>query len=523
MVEMKNNQPSFKDLEVLAEASQLLTVIDLDQVLHKVIALASDRMGAQKTSLFLIEDQSVAWEHLITMRQLSADQSIKVVSQVLEEGFGGWVLRQKKGDIIVDTNVDDRWLVFPDDPIITRSAMCVPFILNGEVIATVTMIHEEPNHFRPYHLRLMEIIANQTSVAIRNADLFKHIHEQQRQLHAVLQSLRDVLLVLNRHREIVMLNEPALPLLDVDYQGEAMGKPLDEFTAIDKVFTPIIDRFKTGKDDTQRWSFEARSERQNKDYNVRLSLWFADDEILGYVVVMNDITRVKDLARFKDEMLRVASHDLRSPLALVAGYADMVLLDATDADPSLKFYIDTIKQQVEKMSNLVDDLLRVERIRESPLELHESTDMRALLKLVMVNSRPVADSKSIRIDTDIVLEDIPKLVADPVLIRQAMDNLISNAIKYTPESGSVKVSANYDERYFNFMVEDTGIGIPEDALPFVFEQFYRVQSHRNKAKGSGLGLSLVKNIIRRHNGDVWVESEEGSGSRFGFWLPIISQ
>ena len=103
MTELDRENPTFEDLDVLAEASQLLTVVDLDQVLHKVIALVSNRMGAQKTSLFLHEDEAVAWEHIITMRNLSPDQSIKVVSQVLKDGFAGWVLEHKKGDIIYDT------------------------------------------------------------------------------------------------------------------------------------------------------------------------------------------------------------------------------------------------------------------------------------------------------------------------------------------------------------------------------------------------------------------------------------
>lgn len=523
MVNLQNDHPTFEDLEVLAEASQLLTVVDLDQVLHRVIALVSNRMEAQKTSLFLHQDESVAWEHLITMRNLSEDQSIKVVSQVLAEGFAGWVLHHKKGDIITDTHDDDRWIVFPDDPIQTRSAMCVPFIVDGEVIASVTLIHEEPNHFRPYHLRLMEIIANQTSVAIRNAQLFNHIHEQRRQLNAVLQSMRDVLIVLNQYQQIVILNETALSVLGVTDQSQALGVKLQEFTMGDSVFTPIVKKINGSPGNTLNWNFETQSEQTNKDYFVRLSLWDTDEEILGYVIVMHDITQVRDLSRFKDEMLRVASHDLRSPLALVSGYADMVLMDTPDSASPVHFYIDTIKQQVEKMSNLVDDILRVERIRTSPLELREQTDMLALLKLVIVNSRPLAQVKSIQLDTDIQLDGIPQLVADPVLIRQSMENLISNAIKYTPNGGKVFVSTYYDDNRFYFAVEDTGIGIPEDAIDFVFESFYRVQSHKNKAKGSGLGLSLVKNIIQRHDGDVWVTSEENVGSRFGFWLPIQSQ
>ena len=523
MVEFEKDHPTFEDLNVLAEASQLLTLVDIDEVLHEVIALVSRSVGAQKTSLFLHKDERVAWEHIVTMRTLSPDQSIKVVSQVLDKGFAGWVLRHKKGDIINDTHKDERWIVFPDDPIKTRSAMCVPFVINGEVIASITLIHEKQNHFRPYHLRLMEIVANQTSVAIRNAQLFNHLREQRRQLQAVLQSMRDILIVLDRDKKIVMLNEAALPLFDVHNQAQVVGFPIQQFLSTDDVFEPIIEMVDGGLGETQRWNFESRSEKRNIDYQVRMSLWDAEEELLGYVIVMHDVTTLHDLSRFKDEMLRVASHDLRSPLALVSGYADMVTLDTPDTESPVHAYVGTIKGQVEKMSNLVDDLLRVERIRTSPLELRERTDISALVKLVIVNLRPMAASKNISLSTDIRLTDVPRVVTDPVLIRQSMENLISNAIKYTAKDGAITVTAYYDDQRFYFMVDDNGMGIPEEHHAYVFESFYRVQSIKNKQKGSGLGLSLVKNVIQRHDGDVWVKSEEDVGSQFGFWIPLFSK
>ncbi|MEL6524325.1 MAG: ATP-binding protein [Chloroflexota bacterium] len=521
-MEAEKRQPSFDDLDLVAEASQLLTVVDLDNVLHKVISLVSRAVGAQKTSLFLHDGSQIDWNHIFTMRELSPDQSIKVVSRVMEDGFVGWVVRNKKGDIIGDTEQDDRWIVFPDDPIKTRSAMCVPFLTDGNVIASATLIHESPYHFQPYHLRLVEIIANQTSIAIRNAQLFNHLREQRRQLRAVLQSMRDVLLVLDKDRKLVMTNDAALPLLGVSAQGEAVGLPIEHFMMVDDIFEPIVEMFKSGLSDTQRWSFDVRSERRQTDYKVRISLWDADDELLGYVIVMHDTTQLHDLSRFKDEMLRVASHDLRSPLALVAGYADMAAMDTPDKDAPIHDHIDTIKQQVEHMSNLVDDILRVERIRTSPLELHERTDVSSLVKLVLVNLRPLAASKHITLDNQIELDGVPRIVADPVLIRQSMENLISNAVKYTEENGRVMVEAYYDDNRFYFVVEDSGMGIPEEHQPYVFESFYRVNSreHKNKVKGSGLGLSLVKNVIRRHNGEVWLKSEVSVGSRFGFWLPL---
>jgi PAS domain S-box-containing protein len=515
------DQPTFEDLELLAEVSQLLTVVDLDSVLQKVIQLAARAVGASQTSLFLHDDEQIDWAHIITMRNLTLDKSVKVVTRVMDAGFAGWVYRHKRGDIIADTEHDERWIVFPDDPLKTRSAMCVPFKYEGTIIAMITLVHEEPHHFRPYHLRLTEIIANQATIAIRNAQLFHRVNEQRQQLEAVLRSMTDVLLVLNEQGKMLMVNTAALPLLDVTTVQAVEGQPLEAFVMVDSVFEPIVGIIKAALLEQNRWTFETRSERRQTDYQVTMAIWEEpQQESRGFVIVMHNVTTLHDLSRFKDEMLRVASHDLRSPLALIAGYADMVRMDIGDPTHPVNEHITIIKATTETMTNLVEDLLRLERIRTSPLELREQTDMGSLVKVLIVNSRPFAKPKNINFVTDIQLEGAPRIVADPVLIRQSMENFISNAFKYTQQGGTITVRAHFDSEKFHFSVEDNGIGISKEHQPYVFESFYRVEQARYKEKGSGLGLSLVKNVIARHDGEVWLKSEIGRGSRFGFWLPL---
>lgn len=521
MAENEKQNPTFEDLEILAEVSQLLTLVDLDHVMQRVIPLVRRATDAQRISLFLLQDDRIDWEHIITARNLPADQSVKVISTVLDKGFAGWVYRNRRGDIISDTTQDDRWIVLPDDPSVTRSAMCVPCIQHDRIVAMITLIHEQPNHFKPYHLRLMEIVANQVVIAIRNAQLVNHLWDQRRQLRAVLQSISDVLLVVDRHGRIVMVNDAALPLMGISHQDEANDHLLADFATSDSLFQPIIDVIQAGVQDQQVWSFEVHSERYQRDFQSRMSVWGDSEQgQLGYVAVMHDVTTLYDLARFKDEMLRVASHDLRSPLALISGYADMTQMDTPDPESPVHEYVDIIKKSVERMGTLVEDVLRIERIRSTPLELHEQTDVTALVKVVLVNTRPSAKAKNLNFEAQLELDGAPRIVADAVLIRQAMENLINNAIKYTPQNGTITISAYHTEDKFYFSVQDTGIGIAPEHQPYVFESFYRVDAIKNKEKGSGLGLSLVKNVIARHGGQVWLQSERGKGSTFGFWLPL---
>jgi len=521
MEQINQNTPIPNEVELLAEVSQLLTDVDLDKVMQKVVTLSGRVGGASRTSLFLHEHHRVNWERLITIRPLTPDQSVQVVSRVLDEGFAGWVVRNRQGDIIDDTEQDDRWIIFPDDTFETRSALCVPFLLEGEVIAVLTLVHEEPHHFQPYHLRLLEIVANQAAIAIRNAQLFQNLDEQKMRLQAILQSIGETMLVLDRKGHIEMANTPALALLGASSSNDVVGRELTDFAVYEDALHPIIEIIKADLTEHQDWKFEARSDRRQMDYLVSMSVWRDPGaRRTGYVVVMHNITELRDLSRFKDEMLQVVSHDLRSPLALIAGYADMVKLDTPDQTSPVHEYVDYIRGAIERMSNLIEDLLRVERIRQSPLELHESTDIGALVKVVNVNMRPSAEAKEIQFSADLQLQHIPRIVADPVLIRQSMENLISNAIKYTDPEGAVTVRSYYDADHFYFEVKDSGVGIPAEHLNYVFEAFYRVDSVKVAQKGSGLGLSLVKNVIARHNGEVWVNSEVGVGSTFGFKLPL---
>jgi two-component system, OmpR family, phosphate regulon sensor histidine kinase PhoR len=183
-------------------------------------------------------------------------------------------------------------------------------------------------------------------------------------------------------------------------------------------------------------------------------------------------------------------------------------------------YIDVIRRSTRRMNNLLDDLLRVEEIRNSPDELMLPTQFADLVAKVVESARMLTTAKRQEFIADIELDNLPPIMMDPVLIREAMENLVSNAAKYTPEEGRVLVQSYYDERRVHFIVEDNGVGIPEKEVERIFNWGYRAKKHTNSTiEGTGLGLALVKSVVERHRGEVWAQTEEGVGSRFVFWLP----
>ncbi|PJF40576.1 MAG: GAF domain-containing protein [Chloroflexi bacterium] len=520
-----DQQPAHEDLQLLAEVSQLLTLLDLDRVIHQVIELMKDAVGATRASLFLQHEQGIDWDHIITTRDLDPEESFQVVQSVLDKGLAGWVVRNRQGAIIFDTATDERWHVFPNDTRQVGSVLCVPFINNDDVVAVLTLEHPDTHRFDERHLRMMTIVANQVTVVVRNAQLFNQVQEEGRRFQAVLQSIPDVLFVMDNDGTVLLVNDAALRFLGIDDTEVLINRPLADLVEIEQALAPVYDIVHDPLEVSDRWDFEAHSATRELDFVVTMSTWHDQNrKTAGYVVIMHDVTTLRTLHRFKSDMLKMASHDLRSPLGLITGYSDMIELDLPPGETPIRDYLAAIRRATDRMSNLLDDLLRVEKIRSSPLELVEQINLGDIVYTVISNMEPAASQKQQTLEAAIELDNLPGIMVDPVLIRQAMENLVSNAIKYTPEGGHIIVKASYDAERFSFVVEDNGIGIPANQIERVFDPFYRAkQAGTEDTPGQGVGLNLVKTIIERHKGEIWVESEVGVGSRFGFWLPMSSR
>lgn len=514
--------PTFEDLELIVEISQLLTLQNLNTVMERVIGMTGDAVGAQKASLFLLNGVEVDWNHIFTARNLDQVASIQAVTSVLDGGLAAWVVKNRVPALVNNADEDDRWLVLPDDQRQVGSAMCIPFMMDGEVIAVLTLDHPETNHFTDYQLRLMTIITNQASVAIRNTQLFNRLLEQQRQLEVVLRSIPDVLLVTDEETCILRMNSGAAELMGLERIEDGLGQLVTNLAQGSDVLTRLLNKLEQNPiRPGGEISFEARSDRHQRDYAITVSRWMENaGKLGGNVVVMHDITTLRDLYRFKDEMLRIASHDLRTPLSTISGYADMVDYDIPTDSP-LREYTEAIHRSVKRMNTLLEDLLQVRQIDEKGLNIEVDTFIIDVVRPVYQGALLAARHKSQTVHEEIHIDESVRGNVDPMLLRQAMENFASNAVKYTPEGGEITIRAYVEERRFFFEVQDNGVGIPEESLPHLFESFYRVNPRANVSiNGAGLGLSLVKSIVERHHGEVWVVSEVDSGSLFGMWLPL---
>lgn len=230
---------------------------------------------------------------------------------------------------------------------------------------------------------------------------------------------------------------------------------------------------------------------------------------------------VKDLEQMKTDMIRIATHDLRNPLSNIRGYLDLLQIDHELMTDEHVMYVNTMVSQAKRMEQLIRDILSLERYQTQAI--FEDVDIQLMVMAAISDYEVQAEQKDLSLVIDVPLIPMP-IEADHAQLREAISNLITNAIKYTPQKGKITVSLVADEEYVTFKVIDTGYGVPESEQEKLFSPFYRAKSDETAdIEGTGLGLHLVKNIVNRHYGRVIFESVYTQGSTFGFELPRFPQ
>jgi signal transduction histidine kinase len=222
--------------------------------------------------------------------------------------------------------------------------------------------------------------------------------------------------------------------------------------------------------------------------------------------------------RARDQTIAVVSHDLRNPVNAIRMIASNVLTGVNDAgDPSLVEYVQIIQQAARQADRLIQDLLDVARIEAGRLRIEPvETRLLPLLRDALEVMLPLAGERGVELKADLQLSAEDVVIVDPGRVHQVVSNLVGNAIKFTPRGGTIVLRASIDDGVVRASVQDTGIGIPAESLPHLFDRFWRGREDR---RGSGLGLTISKGIVEAHGGRIWVESQVGQGTTVTFELP----
>jgi two-component system phosphate regulon sensor histidine kinase PhoR len=337
-------------------------------------------------------------------------------------------------------------------------------------------------------------------------------------LSAVVNSVAEAIIATDHEGNITLIN-PAAEKLFLVTADQAIGTSLRKWP-----FNPALGGWLDRAIEEKRaqplvFELEIGPARY---FSVSLAPVRAEDQQLsGWVAVLQDVTHFKQIEQWRSEAVQTAAHDLRNPLNLMVGAVNLLKDSLPQLTPEQAECLAMLQSGMERMGALIEQLLNLEHVEASQDITMSRVTLRRILRNVVEEFRRAAEEKNLQLEFEGPTATA-KVLGDESWLRRAVVNLVGNAIKYTPPGGRVWVRYHEADRQGIVEVTDTGPGIPAAAQSRLFERFYRVRNAATRnAPGTGLGLAIVKAIIERHSGRVWVSSEEGKGSTFGFSVPLV--
>lgn len=487
---------------------ELNATIHMPRVFRMIMDWALRFTNAHAAALALYNEDG---DTLRIMEQYGFDVNNPHIQQLQQEHRGGIThraARNGQSEIVPDVSMDSDYIEI--EPRI-RSQMSVPIMREERVIAVLTLESTKVNGYTEEHLDFVKRLAQRAGVAVDNARLFTETEMERQKLELILSNIKDMVILVSNDNRILLINQSALA-------GLNLNETTDKYTDLrfsDVIEHPELVKFFQSVVETGQGMMEEMQLPNGRHYHTQLSQL----EGIGWVIVMQDITHFKETDKLKSELLATASHDLKQPLSVMRGYLD--LLDMTNEfDERSQRFVTSLNKAISNMQTLIDELLDLARI-ESGLELEiEEVDLAQILRECIDANLPKAMEKSMNVQTDIP-ENFPVIQGDSIRISQIFNNLIGNAIKYTPPEGEVRVYAQKQGKIVRVSVQDNGLGISPEDKAQIFDRFYRVRRpETDSIEGTGLGLAIVKSLVEAHQGEIDLISQVNKGSTFHVTLPL---
>ena len=364
-------------------------------------------------------------------------------------------------------------------------------------------------------------IAERTLAQTSLSQALEASRRDREKLNGILRSVGDGLVVTDHQLKVLHMNAAAEELLQLPLE-KALGQPLDRLVAAANLPGKLRELL-AGAQVSPIFDFELPGEdpKHPRVYQARASRLDSDRDATGVVLLIHDVTRERELERLKNAFLGMAAHELNTPLAAILGFSE--LLTSEHAADQLtaqqrEEYLLLIHTKGLELSRLIDDLLDISRVEAGqPLMLdYEAVRIDDIVREVL---QPYQE-KSPRHHFELHLTTAQtQITADPWRIRQVINNLISNAVKYSPQGGLIKVAVESGDGHCRITVADEGIGMTSEQVEHIFDRFYRADSSNTAVQGVGLGMSIVRHIIQAHQGEIKIESWPGRGTRVSVDLP----
>ncbi|HID64868.1 MAG TPA: PAS domain-containing protein, partial [Anaerolineae bacterium] len=520
-------------LETLYEITRALSAsLDQRRALQKALDEVTTAIAAEMGAIFLTDG--------------TAEQ---VVPEVKVNWSGGavdltvfpsaWRLGQPAPPLVLNdlqTGETEAWVKMLSGPDVA-SLVVAPLIANGEFRGLLAAASSRPESFNPNHARLFHNVLSQICTAIGNAEVYRLISEQARELglmlrrqqeegtrsQAILSSIADGVVVNDTEGKTILVNPAAERILGMP-GDELIGQ---DFRALFSVFgaetgmegggggeeaTIAMEKLLASPVPEVPQSFNMRLTGNDRIIHALLSPVLTQrDDFLGVVTVFRDITKEVEADRAKSEFVSTVSHELRTPMTSIKGYTDLLHAGAAGpVTPEQQQFLGIIKSNTDRLTALVNDLLDISRVETGRIRFDPRPVQIGEVVADVVNALAGQAEDKRQTLTYEVVGGMANIVGDQGRLNQVLMNLVGNAIHYTPEGGKIEVRAYPVEGAVRVDVRDTGIGIAPEDVGHIFDRFYRADHPLvQETRGTGLGLSIVKMFVEMHGGRIWVESEPG--------------
>ncbi len=510
----------------------IVTRPELQQTLARLVSKIAMIVQAEKVMIFLYHADSGELALLPPALGVTDDQAAELAISP-DEGITGGVYRTGESAIYNDALNDPR--VLPDiiSKLRIRNGIGVPLIIkqrNEEervvqerIIGVAHACNKRyEQEFNQDDLRLLEMLGEQAAAVISNAQLYIKLTEEKERLEDALKSIHAGVIVISSEGSIRLINRAACEVLELPADGYE-GRQFTGVITHEDILELVTETLQTHQE--RSMEVELPGERV---FRAETSTVFSDNnEPSDVVAIITDISDIRHVERMKTTFVSTVSHELRTPLTSIKGFI-ATLLDDTESiydDQTRQEFYEIIDQECDRLTRLISDLLNVSRIESgraldmqiAEVSIHETA------KRVLAAQQQYAGQHDL---INEVPEDLATIEADEDKVAQILDNLVGNAIKYSPDGGQVVVNAEEEDDAIRIDVTDEGLGVPERHQEKIFDRFQIVDgdTKRKGIKGTGIGLYLVRHLARAHGGEVWLEwSKPGEGSTFSVRLPKIAQ
>ena len=504
---------------------QITSLLELAPLLDRIVNLIREAFGYHYVFILLID--SATGELALRAGAGYDVEAVKALRlRVGAESICGWVATSGEPLLVGDVSQESRY--YPVEALAgTRSELAVPIQVKEHVVGVLDVQSAEPDAFDEDDLFTLRTLADQVAAALENAELYRELRNYAEQLEQRVQE-RTAQLQAQYARLDVILRSTTDGIVVTDAGGEIIrANPVAQTWLTQTLSPEDAARLREAVRDLAQQAGE-RPEAVLELTGLDLELKAAPvvkkeaEEPATAVVAVHDVSHLKALDRMKSHFVSNVSHELRTPITTIKLYAALM-----QRSPPEKWekYLDALAQEADRQARLVEDILQISRIDTGRLEMEpRTTSLNQLTEETVVSHQVLAQERGLTIEHRPV-EPGPTVLVDPERMIQVLSNLAGNAIRYTSEGGKVVISTGKEEAggrvWATATVADTGMGIPEQELPHIFERFFRGEGPRTmQISGTGLGLAIVKEIVELHGGQVKVESKASVGTTFTVWLPL---